>query len=76
MLGLGLYIMFLCIVVLTPINGGFSQWSEWDKCTKGCNGGEQFRYRQCNQPTPKNGGTDCDGKKVETKKCNTDKCPG
>ena len=62
--------------MLTPVNGGFSQWSEWDKCTKGCDGGEQSRYRQCSQPTPKNGGTDCVGNKAETKKCNTDACPG
>eukprot|EP00111_Clytia_hemisphaerica_P010409 TCONS_00030414-protein len=64
-----------CEKAYTPINGGFSKWSEWDRCSKGCDGGSQSRYRQCNTPVPKHGGTMCNGALVESRNCNTDACP-
>jgi len=52
-------------------------WSQWSTCTKGCgSGGNQTRFRQCNQPTPKHGGKYCNGAKLATQSCNTDECPG
>ncbi|XP_048584539.1 uncharacterized protein LOC5510519 isoform X4 [Nematostella vectensis] len=58
-----------------PVNGGWSEFSEWTKCTKTCGGGKQERTRTCTNPSPSNGGKDCVGDAKEEKDCNTDKCP-
>lgn len=38
-------------------------------------GGTQTRIRSCTQPTPANGGTQCNGINTETQSCNTQACP-
>ena len=57
-----------------PVSGGWSKWSTFGACDKTCGGGEQFRTRNCTNPPPSNGGTQCAGSKVETKDCNTQAC--
>jgi len=52
-----------------PINGG---WSEWGTCSATCGGGTQTRT--CTNPTPANGGADCEG--VLSQSCNTQSCGG
>ena len=61
-----------------PINGNFSQWSEWSQCTQSCNGGTQYRSRECDNPRPANGGNDCRkmGQATWYKRCNSQNCPG
>lgn len=61
---------------LQAVNGGFSVWTAWSECTRGCNGGIQSRNRFCNNPTPLHGGADCTGDRMMTRACNTDVCPG
>jgi len=46
-----------------PVNGGLSEWSFWTTCDATCGGGNQMRNRQCDNPTPVNGGADCVGVK-------------
>lgn len=59
------------ISILTPINGG---WSEWSACSKSCGGGTQSRT--CTNPAPANGGADCSNldRGVSTRACNTQVC--
>ena len=45
-------------------------------CSQVCNGGEQTRYRECNNPAPLHGGKDCQGNKRESRTCNFFRCPG
>ncbi len=53
-----------------PINGGWSQWDDWDTCKDdGADGGIQMRERVCSNPIPTHGGVDCEGKKMEMKAC-------
>lgn len=45
-----------------PIDGMWSQWSEWN-----CIGTTMIRVRKCDNPAPKNGGKECNIKdSVET----------
>jgi len=52
----------------TPVDCKYSDWRDWDECTK-CSG-QRNRYRHVKQ-TPKNGGHLCDPKDVEE----TQDCP-
>ncbi|XP_031555969.1 uncharacterized protein LOC116292757 [Actinia tenebrosa] len=66
-----------CNMMPCPINGNYSEWTEWSSCTVTCGGGEHMRSRMCTNPPPENGGKDCTsiGKSTETAKCNTQSCP-
>ena len=57
------------------MDGGVGTWSSWTPCSKLCGGGSQSRERSCDNPTPKNGGKDCDASQLkETNRCNTEEC--
>lgn len=58
-----------------PVDGGFSDWDEWDACTAECGGGDQTRLRRCDNPAPEFGGLDCVGDLSECQRCNLDPCP-
>jgi len=58
-----------------PVDGGWTDFSEWSECSAACNGGSQSRSRTCSNPAPANGGADCDGDDSETQNCNPDPCP-
>ncbi|XP_044158219.1 complement component C8 alpha chain [Bufo gargarizans] len=45
--------------------GGWSCWSSWSTCQSG----KRQRTRSCNNPPPKNGGSRCLGKSVQTESC-------
>lgn len=64
-----------CNVQPCPVDGGFTEWSEFGACDKSCGGGKQTRKRTCTNPAPANGGKNCEGALEETKACNTDACP-
>lgn len=60
-----------CPVSSAPIDGGFSAWSEWFKCYQHIDDHRHessnsdsclCRTRVCNNPSPRNGGTQCKGK--------------
>jgi len=60
---------------LIPVNGGISEWSSWTTCDVTCSGGDQTKSRQCNNPTPVNGGADCVEQTTTMQRCNMQACP-
>ncbi|XP_052257629.1 SCO-spondin-like [Dreissena polymorpha] len=56
-----------------PVDGVFSDWSEWYSCAVTCGGGIQLRNRSCIGPLY--GGAECSGDFGDTQKCNTQECP-
>lgn len=61
-----------------PVHGGYSEWSEFEACTRTCGGGRLIRRRNCTSPPPAYGGRNCSGlgSSTESTKCNTENCPG
>ncbi|XP_065642946.1 uncharacterized protein LOC100213387 [Hydra vulgaris] len=64
-----------CLTKLKPIDGKWSEWSNYTKCSKDCNGGIQKRYRFCSNPAPKYGGKKCNGYSSSEQTCNNMPCP-
>ncbi|CAC5369489.1 unnamed protein product [Mytilus coruscus] len=60
-----------CII---PVNG---QWSSWTttSCSMTCGNGMIYRNRTCNNPSPSDGGKDCQGVGNESSVCNLGDCP-
>ena len=58
-----------------PVDGGWGNWSEWNECSRSCGAGVAKQTRECNHPTPVNGGTFCIGERGRYKICNIDACP-
>ena len=52
-----------------PVNGGFSNWSDFTKCSVTCGVGTKSRKRMCTNPAPKHGGKFCQGILEETHPC-------
>ncbi len=62
-------------VCFFSVDGGLSEWTTWSVCQSKC--GVQTRTRECNNPTPLNGGKECTGQMYETRKCgNNVTCKG
>ena len=55
---------------LIAVDGGWSEWGQFSECSETCGGGYTTRTRQCNDPSPINGGEDCPGETFETAVCN------
>lgn len=70
------YILDEIQLVLFAVHGGFSQWSAWRSCSVTCGKGNQKRSRQCNSPSPANGGKPCQGSDSEMRNCHNKLCPG
>ncbi|XP_031556840.1 uncharacterized protein LOC116293538 isoform X2 [Actinia tenebrosa] len=66
-----------CKVRRCPVNGNYTDWSEWSDCSRTCGGGIHIRTRQCINPSPKYGGSDCVyyGDAREVVHCNPQPCP-
>lgn len=52
--------------------GFFSRYGE---CSRTCGGGVKKAKRDCNNPSPANGGRYCLGRRERYKSCNTKECP-
>lgn len=63
-------------LILIAVNGRWSQWGEWCKCSKTCGTGNQNRKRTCSNPPPQHGGKQCKGPSEQTKSCLLKQCPG
>ena len=64
------------LVILVPVDGGYTEWTEWGDCSQLCGGGTQYRTRECTNPSPSDGGDDCSslGAHSESQDCNTHTC--
>uniref|UniRef100_A0A8C3A7W7 ADAM metallopeptidase with thrombospondin type 1 motif 8 n=1 Tax=Cyclopterus lumpus TaxID=8103 RepID=A0A8C3A7W7_CYCLU len=56
------------------VDGGWSSWGPWQRCSRTCGGGVEFSYRECTDPGPLNGGRYCEGQRVQYQSCNTQPC--
>eukprot|EP00795_Rhopilema_esculentum_P010741 gene10741-19526_t len=57
------------LFLVEPVDGFWGSWSSWSACSKSCDKGTRTRSRQCNSPTPANGGKKCKGAATDTEKC-------
>ena len=64
-----------CNIQPCPVDGGFTDWGEFEACDKTCGGGVQIKKRSCTNPAPADGGKDCEGPAEESRACNSDPCP-
>ncbi|XP_066247328.1 semaphorin 5c [Euwallacea similis] len=55
-------------------DGGWSAWSGWSTCSANCGKGYRIRQRQCDSPSPNNGGQYCKGNDIEYETCNDHVC--
>lgn len=59
-----------------PIDGGWSDWGNWTRCSVTCGNGTQTRTRTCTNPPPQFNGKDCQGKLEDGRSCmDREKCP-
>ncbi|XP_060579908.1 A disintegrin and metalloproteinase with thrombospondin motifs adt-1-like [Ruditapes philippinarum] len=65
-----------CTITECPVDGQFGFWGYWSECNQNCGGGSRTRTRSCNNPTPANGGKDCEGDKSQSELCNEQQCAG
>nr|XP_034324264.1 coadhesin-like isoform X2 [Crassostrea gigas] len=70
-----------CIISECTVDGGWSSWGSWSlttTCSSTCGRGSQTytRTRSCTNPSPKNGGKDCNGEStdVNTSSCFMSEC--
>ncbi|XP_059080288.1 uncharacterized protein LOC131878354 isoform X2 [Tigriopus californicus] len=57
-----------------PVNGEWSVWTDWGSCSVNCGSGVQNRSRECNNPAPQSGGTECQGDAEESQACELEPC--
>ncbi|KAK3105311.1 hypothetical protein FSP39_022254 [Pinctada imbricata] len=64
-----------CQTNLCPVNGHWSNWGSWAKCSVTCGGGHRYQYRSCTYPAPAHGGSTCSGSRYRSSSCATTHCP-
>ncbi|KAH0627733.1 hypothetical protein JD844_003874 [Phrynosoma platyrhinos] len=55
-----------------PVEGIWTPWTAWSKCSALCDSGVQTRNRTCSNPAY--GGPECSGPLIQTRDCNTQPC--
>jgi hypothetical protein len=63
-----------CVISVCPVDGRWSEWSDWSACSKTCGQGLKSRKRFCNNPAPKFNGKLCDGDNLEYEQCKVKSC--
>ncbi|KAH3860389.1 hypothetical protein DPMN_023287 [Dreissena polymorpha] len=58
------------------VNGIWSTWSNYTRCTVTCGGGTRARLRKCEYTPGFQQGDACVGHNNETQQCNINMCPG
>ncbi|XP_033761247.1 hemicentin-1-like [Pecten maximus] len=64
-----------CIMASCPVNGEWGNWQGWTECSATCGEGERFRTRFCDNPTPRDGGLNCQGDDIQYDVCGSRPCP-
>lgn len=54
------------------VDGGWSNWSPWTRCSRTCGSGVTLSVRRCVNPVPSNGGAFCRGDRKRHKICATE----
>ncbi|XP_033647557.1 coadhesin-like isoform X3 [Asterias rubens] len=62
-------------VTCPSVNGNWSEWGAWPNCSASCATGNITRYRTCTNPSPENGGSQCNGTSQESNLCENVTCP-
>ncbi|XP_052808900.1 coadhesin-like [Mya arenaria] len=63
-----------CNTEVCPVDGFWTQWSPWTKCSLTCGLGSITRKRACTNPAPASGGRDCKGNSIDTRDCTDGPC--
>ena len=64
--------------VWLSVNGSWGPWSQWSICSRTCDIGQRRRIRECDSPSPSNGGLHCNysgDSAVDVVNCKMDDCP-
>ncbi|XP_066925931.1 uncharacterized protein [Clytia hemisphaerica] len=64
-----------CNLKTCPVDGKWSEWGSWGKCSASCGAGQQNRTRTCTNPAPQHGGLDCSESDNVVRNCNAKPCP-
>ena len=65
------------VFLSSKVDGNWTAWRAWGRCSRTCGGGTQQRTRSCTNPPPAFGGAGCTGSRSETRSCNEEpQCPG
>jgi len=56
------------------IDGQWTPWGRWGSCSLHCGGGVRSRKKECENPSPQNGGAACVGQDSEQGPCNEFPC--
>ena len=63
-------------MLVSTVDGGWSDFGDWSECSVTCGSGVQERSRTCTNPPPAYGGAGCSGNAKETKECEAGECKG
>ncbi|XP_045167367.2 semaphorin-5A-like [Mercenaria mercenaria] len=63
-----------CDNQLCPVNGGWSEWSDWGTCSVTCDFGLKRRNRSCSNPHPSRSGDHCFGDSTDVDICTIRPC--
>lgn len=67
---------FPSFVISFLVDGGWSDWGNWTRCSVTCRNGTQIRTRTCTNPPPQFNGKECQGKLEDGRPCmEQEKCP-
>ncbi|CAF1161779.1 unnamed protein product [Adineta steineri] len=62
--------------ITCPIDGGWSNYTNYGSCSATCGNGSQTRTRDCNSPIPQYGGAQCIGDSKQAQLCSSNvPCP-
>ncbi|XP_053391091.1 semaphorin-5A-like, partial [Mercenaria mercenaria] len=64
----------VCLKQPCPVHGGWTLWSEWEKCSVTCDVGIQRRHRNCSNPYPSKYGDHCFGDTLDDRICMPGPC--
>ncbi|KAK6186939.1 hypothetical protein SNE40_006195 [Patella caerulea] len=61
-----------CEIVV--VDGGWTDYGNWSVCSASCGNGTRYRKRVCDDPSPDNGGRECEGSDTEVEECIQQEC--
>lgn len=68
--------MITMSVIHLYLDGGWSDWEAWGKCSVTCGGGLRTKRRHCDNPAPSSFDRPCIGNDKQKEICNNVPCRG